>query len=84
MSAGESVKENLNLPYFQNSYCSTLKLDETFLTPRLRYNGKSNSIQGVCYQHGSSFELQFNKFTDLERVADGIRNEESHILAQEY
>ena len=69
----------MDLPYFQNSYSSTLKMDETFLTPRLRYNAKSNEIQGVCYQHGSSFNLQFNTFEDLETVAIGIRNDECHI-----
>ena len=54
ISAGECVKNNLDLPYFHNSYASTLKMDETFLTPRLRYNGKS------------AFNLQFNNFSDLE------------------
>ena len=78
MPAVECVKNNLDVPYFLDSYTSSLKMDETFLTPRLRYNAQSNDIQGVCYQHAPS-SLQFNKFEDLESVAESIRNDDCHV-----
>ena len=79
MSAGECVEKNLDVPYFLNSYTSSLKIDETYLTPKLRYNAKSSDIQSVCYQHASSHCIQFNTFSDLELVSEAIRNDECHV-----
>ena len=35
-----------------NVKCSySIKSDETYINPRLRYNPKTNELVGVCYEH---------------------------------
>ena len=78
MSVAACVEKNLEVPYFLTSYSSSLKMDETFLSPKLRYNAKSNCMQGICYQHAPS-NLQFDTYADLETISQKIRNEECHV-----
>ena len=77
MSVEECVRTNLDIETFSTSYSSSQKMDETFLTPRIRFDAKYNAFQGLCREHAPS-DLQFNTIEDLEKIADGIRNDEFH------
>ena len=53
-------------------------MDETFLSPRLRYDVRNNTFQGVCYQHAPS-DLHFDTFEDLESVVKLIKDDLLHV-----
>ena len=78
MTAGSCMDENFDAEYFHDSYTTSVKMDETYLIPRIRYNSKSNEFNGICYQHAPS-NLKFNTFEDLEALTESIKNDQIHV-----
>ena len=72
-SATQCIQNNLDVDFFKDSSSTSLKMDETFLSPRLRYDVRNNTFQGVCYQHAPS-DLHFDTFEDLESVVKLIKD----------
>ena len=50
-TAAECLRNNLNVDYFASSYATSLKMDESFFTAKLRYEARCSTFQGLCYQH---------------------------------
>ena len=77
-SATQCIQNNLDVDFFKDSSSTSLKMDETFLSPRLRYDVRNNTFQGVCYQHAPS-DLHFDTFEDLESVVKLIKDDLLHV-----
>ena len=63
MSVKDCFESNATLA--ANVKCSySIKSDETYINPRLRYNSRTNEIVGVCYEHHDNVNLKFNGVSD--------------------
>ena len=51
MTPVECMENNLDLETYSSSYAASQKMDETFLTQRVRYDSKCNAFQGLCHEH---------------------------------
>ena len=69
---------NISLNEENSTYSYSLKADETYVNPHVRYDSKSDEVKGLCYQHGENYK-SFTSFEEAETVAEAIRNSEVHV-----
>ena len=43
-------------------YGFMLKIDETYIDPRVKWNPSDNHIYGVCYEHGRNTDMEFTSY----------------------
>ena len=53
--------------------------DETFIHPRLRYNSKTNTTVGVCYEHHHLINLKFNSMDDAHTLQAKLAEDKVHV-----
>ena len=61
-----------------STFSFSMKADETFVTPRLRYDGKYDQVQGLCYEHGSSY-TKFQTYDGAKTLADAVTCGNIHV-----
>ena len=66
---------------FVNSHALSLKIDETYGTPRIRFDDKTNSLQGICYLHGRENPdlLNFETYEEALQIQDALKSGTIHI-----
>ena len=69
---------NTSLNEENSTYSYSLKADETYVNPHVRYDSKFDEVKGLCYQHGENYK-SFTSFEEAETVAEAIRNSEVHV-----
>ena len=57
----------------------SLKMDETYITPVLSYDQRSNQACGACYQHGCNTKLALDNFGDCENLHMLVESDQLHI-----
>ena len=57
----------------------SIKCDETFVNPRLRYNSRNNEMVGVCYEHQSKVKLKFDSMIEVNALQEKWKNDEIHV-----
>ena len=75
MSFQECLEMNVDLKFNDDDvmkYTMSIRSDETFINPRLRYDRKLNQIVGVCYEHHKAVSLNFDTMTDVELLQDKL------------
>ena len=77
MSVEDCFKANVDLSHA--THAASLKADETALTPRLRYDSKTDNVLGTCYQHSKDQVLQFNTYEEAQTIKDSITEGAIHI-----
>ena len=66
---------NADSPIFSHM----LKITETYVDPRVRWNPQDNKLYGLCYEHGQSESLEFNTCSSIENLASMVREGKLHI-----
>ena len=82
LSFKECCHHNFKLEFGENDsskFGLSIKSDETYINPRLRYNSKSNEIVGVCYEHHKSINLNFNSLQDAHDLQKQLAEDKVHI-----
>ena len=82
LSFTECFQQNFKLEFGENEnekYGLSIKSDETYINPRLRYNPKSNEIVGVCYEHHESINLNFNCLEDAHDLQKKLAEDKVHV-----
>ena len=74
----ESFKINTDLNPENSTYAYSAKVDETFISPNLRYDGKTDEIKGLCYQHGIQFQ-KIKSYEEAETLSDAIKDLKNHV-----
>ena len=74
----ESFKINTDLNPEKSTYAYSVKVDETFISPNLRYDGKTDEIKGLCYQHGIQFQ-KIKSYEEAETLSDAIKDLKIHV-----
>ena len=82
MSYKDCFNENFDLKFDEqdsSKYGLSIKSDETFINPRLRYDSKTNKIVGICYKHHRNVNLTFNSMADADDLQKKLSVEEIHV-----
>ena len=77
MSVEDCFKANIDLS--NATHAASLKADETVLTPRLRYDSKTDKVVGTCYQHSRDQVLQFSTYEEAKSLKSSIMQGVVHI-----
>ena len=77
-SAQMCMEKNTSLNKDNSTYGYSIKADETYVNPHVRYDSKYDEIKGVCYQHGSEFR-SFSSYEEAEKLAEAVKNSEVHV-----
>ena len=56
-----------------------LKIDETFVDPKIRWCPLDNQIYGFCYEHGHNVEMTFRSYDDVTNLANLVENSNLHV-----
>ena len=75
---GEFI-ENFNVKPDSPKYGNMLKIDETFVDPRVRWNPQDNKLYGVCHQHGANECIEFVDCETVQNLADLVSSGSVHI-----
>lgn len=82
MSYKECFEENFTMTFNEGDntkYGLSIKSDETFINPRLRYNSKTNQIVGPCYEHHGNINLNFDTMADAENLQKHLSDGKIHL-----
>uniref|UniRef100_A0A7M5X508 Uncharacterized protein n=1 Tax=Clytia hemisphaerica TaxID=252671 RepID=A0A7M5X508_9CNID len=82
MSYKDCFNENFNMKFEgdeSSKFGLSIKSDETFINPRLRYDSKANKIVGTCYEHHGNVNLDFKTMEDAEILQEKLSAGEIHI-----
>lgn len=63
----------------QPRYGFMLKIDETYVDPRVKWNPSDNCIYGVCYEHGRDTNMEFTSYEKISQIASDVRNNKMHV-----
>ena len=76
----ECLENNLPVQLI-DSYAASLKVDETYITPRLKFDESADSLQGVCYKHGKENPhlLKFDNFEEAVSIQKAVQEELIHV-----
>ena len=55
--------ENIQLVDSEPLHGYMLKIDETYVEPKVRWNPRDNKLYGLCYEHSSDKDLRFSDYT---------------------
>ena len=72
------MQDNTNLDHDNSSYAFSMKADETFVTPRPRYEAKDDDVQGLCTKHGVGY-TKFNTYEVAEKLCEAVKNGTVHV-----
>ena len=70
--------ENINLE-IDGINSLSLKMDKTYINPKLSNCPRDNQTYGTCYQHGKNINLSLNSFEDCEAIKEKIDANELHV-----
>lgn len=82
LSYKESFERNFHLsfqPDDSSIHGLSIKSDETYINPALRYCPKTNQIVGVCKEHHGNVNLDFNSMEDAYLLQKKLKDDEVHI-----
>ena len=77
-SAQTCMQKNTSLNKENSTYAYSIKADETYVSPHVRYDSKYDEVKGVCYQHGSEYR-SFSSYEEAEKLAEAVKNSEVHV-----
>ena len=67
---------NASLNEENSTYYYSLKADERYVNPHVRYDSKSDEVKGLCYQHGENYKSS-TSFQEAETDAGCAMNNTS-------
>ena len=79
MTIAECFDANIDINSVGNAHAVSLKADETAITSRLRYDCKTDSIQGLCYQHTRTEHTRFSTFEEGQAIENVVKEGDVHI-----
>ena len=71
--------DNIIIDRNEPLYGHMLKVDETYVEPKVRWNPHDNKLYGVCYEHCRDKDLTFSNVTEVEHLADLVKKGEVHV-----
>ena len=77
-SAAHCLRTNTEYNAEHSSYAYSIKADETYVTPRLRYDSKNNLVQGLCYEHGVPYK-NFHSYEEANLLSEAVKAERVHV-----
>ncbi|XP_066914918.1 uncharacterized protein [Clytia hemisphaerica] len=60
-------------------YGYMLKIDETFLEPKVRWNPKDDSLYGICYEHGREVNMNFESYQHVQELSNQVKDGKLHV-----
>ena len=75
---GTCVEKNIKLD-LEGINALSLKMNETYINPKLSYCSRDNKAYGTCYQHGKGINLNLNSFEDCEVIKEKIVSDQLHV-----
>ena len=56
-----------------------LKIDETFIDRRIRWNPQDNQLYGFCYEHARTEDLSFTSYNQIENLKQKVDDGKIHM-----
>ena len=76
----ENILDNFSSDYQdQDITAISLKIDETFIEPTIKWNPTDNLLYGFCRNHACSENLNFQNYSIAENLSKKVNNNEIHI-----
>ena len=80
MTIKECFEANFHEDWMGNDAKSlSIKMDETYLNAKIRYEPLSNEPVGICYQHHKQIPRQFNSFADAKLLEEKLSDGSIHV-----
>ena len=76
--AAHCLRSNTNYNAEHSSYAYSIKADETYVTPRLRYDSKYDLVQGLCHEHGIPYK-NFRSYEEANLLSEAVKAERVHV-----
>ena len=57
----------------------TIKMDETYIDPKIRYDPRCNEPVGICYQHHKEIPREFTAYDDAKLLQDKLASGSVHV-----
>ena len=76
--AAHCLRSNTNYNAEHSSYAYSIKADETYVTPRLRYDSKYDLVQGLCHEHGIPYK-NFHSYEEANLLSEAVKAERVHV-----
>ena len=77
-SVGSLMGENTALDFESSTSSFSIKADETYVTPRPRYDPSEDVIQGLCSSHGVQ-HMKFDTYEEAEQLCEAVKNGTIHV-----
>ena len=71
--------ENIVIDPDSPKYGYMLKIDETYIDAKVRWNPHDNKVYGICYEHGRVENLLFSDYHHVEQLADMVKSGTLHV-----
>ena len=78
-TAMDKFVKNIDILEDHPLYGYMLKIDETYVEPRVRWNPRDNCLYGLCYEHARDRDLTFSDYAHVEDLADLVQKGEVHV-----